>query len=77
MDANDDENAMPMPVATTHDDNKLLTPAAVAAMFAVNPKTVSRWARAGLVASIRTPGGHRRYRASDLRRFLEDDADRY
>jgi excisionase family DNA binding protein len=43
---------------------KLYTPGEVAAMFRVDPKTVTRWAKAGLLASIRTPGGHRRYRAS-------------
>lgn len=42
----------------------LLTPAQVAQRFAVDPKTVTRWARAGLLPSIMTPGGHRRYRKS-------------
>ena len=37
----------------------LLTPAEVAALFRVNPKTVTRWAAAGRISSIRTPGGHR------------------
>ena len=41
----------------------LLTPAEVAAMFRVDPKTVTRWAKAGKLSSIRTLGGHRRYRA--------------
>jgi excisionase family DNA binding protein len=39
---------------------RLLTPAEVAAMFRVDPKTVTRWARAGKLSSIRTLGGHRR-----------------
>lgn len=43
---------------------KLYTPGEVALMFRVDPKTVTRWAKAGLIASIKTPGGHRRYRAS-------------
>jgi excisionase family DNA binding protein len=34
----------------------------VANTFKVDPKTVTRWAKAGLLPSIRTPGGHRRYR---------------
>ena len=50
----------------------LLTPAEVAALFRVNPKTVTRWARAGKIAAIRTLGGHRRFRASEIRRCLED-----
>ena len=50
----------------------LLTPAEVAALFRVNPKTVTRWARAGKITAIRTLGGHRRFRASEIRRCLED-----
>jgi excisionase family DNA binding protein len=49
----------------------LLTPAEVAALFRVNPKTVTRWARAGKITAIRTLGGHRRFRASEIRRCLE------
>ena len=56
----------------------LLTPSEVAALFRVNPKTVTRWARAGKLTAIRTLGGHRRFRASEIRHFLDDveDADR-
>jgi len=54
---------------TPRDD--LLTPAEVAALFRVNPKTVTRWARAGKITAIRTLGGHRRFRASEIRKFLE------
>ena len=53
------------------DDDALLTPSEVAAMFRVNPKTVTRWARAGKISAIRTLGGHRRFRASEIRQFLE------
>ena len=49
---------------------QLLTPAEVAALFRVSPKTVTRWAQSGKLASIRTLGGHRRYRASDVRALL-------
>lgn len=48
----------------------LLTPAEVAAMFRVDPKTVTRWAKAGKLTSIRTLGGHRRYRESEVREIL-------
>jgi excisionase family DNA binding protein len=51
-------------------DNELLTPSEVAVMFKVNPKTVTRWARAGKISAVRTLGGHRRFRASEIRRFL-------
>lgn len=50
----------------------LLTPSEVAAMFRVNPKTVTRWARAGKLNAIRTLGGHRRFKASEIRACLEE-----
>jgi len=59
----------------TPDQDALLTPSEVAAMFRVNPKTVTRWARAGKISAIRTLGGHRRFRASEIRRFLEQVKD--
>jgi hypothetical protein len=40
-------------------------------MFRVDPKTVTRWAKAGKIASIRTLGGHRRYREHEIRSLLE------
>ena len=49
----------------------LMTPAEVAAMFHVDPKTVTRWARAGKLTSIRTLGGHRRYRALEVQALLD------
>ena len=54
---------------------ELLTPSEVAAMFRVNPKTVTRWARAGKISAIRTLGGHRRFRASEIRALLEQVGD--
>ena len=50
---------------------ELLTPGQVAQMFKVNPKTVTRWARAGKISAIRTLGGHRRFRASEIRALLD------
>ena len=52
------------------DAEALLTPAEVAALFRVDPKTVTRWARAGMLTSLRTLGGHRRYRESEVRKLL-------
>lgn len=49
----------------------LLTPAEVAGMFRVDPKTVSRWAVAGRLTSVRTLGGHRRYREAEVRSLLD------
>ena len=59
------------PMKTPIEHEQLLTPSEVAAMFRVNPKTVTRWARAGKISAIRTLGGHRRFRASEIRQFLE------
>ncbi len=52
------------------DTETLLTPAEVAALFRVDPKTVTRWAKAGKLSSIRTLGGHRRYREAEVRALL-------
>ena len=53
-----------------HETEKLLTPAEVAALFRVDPKTVTRWAKAGKLTAIRTLGGHRRYRESEVRDLI-------
>jgi excisionase family DNA binding protein len=49
-----------------------MTPAEVAALFGVNPKTVQRWAKTGRLSSIKTPGGHRRYRAAEVYALLAE-----
>jgi excisionase family DNA binding protein len=53
--------------------DRLLTPGEVATLFRVDPKTVTRWASAGRINSIRTPGGHRRFRESEVRALLRGD----
>lgn len=55
-------------------EDPLLTPKEVAALFRVDPKTVGRWANAGRLDSVRTPGGHRRFRESEVRALLEGEA---
>ena len=59
------------------DDNgeRLLTPGEVAALFRVDPKTVTRWAASGRISSIRTPGGHRRFRESEVHALLRGTAE--
>ena len=52
------------------DSEVLLTPSEVATLFRVDPKTVTRWAKAGKLTAIRTLGGHRRYRASEVNALL-------
>ena len=56
-----------------YDDDDMLTPGEVARVFRVDPKTVTRWARAGRIPEadgrpsvIRTPGGHVRVRAKTV-----------
>ena len=51
--------------------DELLTSFEVAAMFAVSPKTVALWAKEGTLNPIRTLGGDRRFRESEVRRVLE------
>ena len=51
-------------------DDAFLTAAEVALIFRVDPKTVSRWALAGKLPAIKTPGGHRRFRESEVRACL-------
>jgi excisionase family DNA binding protein len=57
-------------MATAFEHEKLLTPAEVATMFRVDPKTVTRWAKGGKLTSVRTLGGHRRYREAEVRGLL-------
>jgi excisionase family DNA binding protein len=61
-----------MSITHTGSNERLLTPGEVAALFRVDPKTVTRWASAGRIGSIRTPGGHRRFRESEVRSMLAD-----
>lgn len=44
----------------------LLHTAQVAAIYRVDPKTVTRWADAGLIPGTRTAGRHRRFRETDM-----------
>lgn len=48
-----------------------MTPGEVADMFGVDPRTVTRWANAGKLHPLRTPGGHRRYRAAEVYDLIE------
>lgn len=56
-------------------EDRLLTPSEVAVMFRVDPRTVTRWAKANKITSIRTLGGHRRYREAEIRRILQRPGD--
>jgi excisionase family DNA binding protein len=56
------------------DGDRLLTPGEVAALFRVDAKTVTRWAANGRINSIRTPGGHRRFRESEVQALLRGES---
>ncbi len=53
--------------------DELLMPSQVVRRFQVDPKTIARWILAGKLDPLSTPGGHRRFRASDIQRCLQDD----
>jgi excisionase family DNA binding protein len=58
--------------AVAESEDRLLTPNEVATLFRVDQKTVTRWAKAGRVPAIRTPGGHWRFRESEMRTLIRD-----
>jgi excisionase family DNA binding protein len=57
-----------------HASEELLTPGQVAALFAVDPKTVTRWAQDGKLTCIRTLGGHRRFKAEEVYSLLGEES---
>ena len=59
-------------MATYNEAERLLTPAEVAQLLRVHPKTVSRWVQSGKLSAVRTLGGHRRYRANEVYALLEE-----
>ncbi|HET7523973.1 MAG TPA: helix-turn-helix domain-containing protein [Acidimicrobiales bacterium] len=54
-------------------DGQLLRTSDVAALFQVSERTVSEWAKRGHIPCVRTPGGHRRYPADEIRALLDRD----
>jgi len=54
------------------EQENLLTPKEVAMLFRVDPKTVTRWAKAGKLTAIKTLGGHRRYKESEVQLLLQE-----
>jgi hypothetical protein len=65
-----------------YDDDDLLAPREIAALFKVDPKTATRWALAGRIPDdpedgrpgvIRTPGGHCRFRWKVIRKILSGE----
>ena len=64
-------NSSNFPPLSSTNQEMLLTPAEVASMFRVDPKTVTRLAKAGKLTSIKTLGGHRRYKESEVKALLK------
>jgi excisionase family DNA binding protein len=61
-----------MPMKKLDDpDGRLLTRAEVAEMFQVSPSTITRWAEAGKLPSVKTLGGHRRYEAKSVMALVQ------
>jgi excisionase family DNA binding protein len=59
---------------SVEDIEALLTPGEVASMLHVSRKTVIRWAQTGKLTSVRTLGGHRRYRLAEVSAILEAES---
>jgi excisionase family DNA binding protein len=53
--------------------NDLIAPVEAAELLSVDPKTVGRWASAGKINAIRTPGGHRRFLRSEILAMIAVD----
>lgn len=58
-------------IAQTPQPEALLTPGEVAALFHVDPKTVTRWAKSGKLTALRTLGGHHRFLESEVKALME------
>jgi excisionase family DNA binding protein len=52
-------------------DAEILTPAQIAELFVVSPRTVRRWADSETLPSFRTIGGQRRFRWGEVRSVIE------
>jgi excisionase family DNA binding protein len=50
---------------------RLLRTREVAVLFQVSERAVTDWARKGRIPSVRTPGGHRRYPADQVKALLK------
>jgi excisionase family DNA binding protein len=55
-------------------EREFLSRGEVARLFGVSLSTVTRWARTGLLKAVRTPGGHYRFRADEMRRAVHEGA---
>jgi excisionase family DNA binding protein len=49
---------------------RLLRAGEVATLLQVSRRSIAAWAQKGLIPFIETPGGHRRFRAADIRALV-------
>jgi len=49
--------------------DEMLSPGLAAVLLRVDPRTLAKWADAGKIGVIRTPGGHRRYPVREIERI--------
>ncbi|MFI7644033.1 BldC family transcriptional regulator [Nonomuraea sp. NPDC049400] len=63
-----------MTVAEALDTLHLLKPSEVAALFRVRVPTITRWANTGKLTCVRTLGGHRRYRRTEVADLLTSES---
>ena len=56
---------------TSEDEQKWLSLTQASELLGVHPTTLRRWADGGEVPHVRTPGGHRRFRATDLAAWMQ------
>ena len=56
-----------------NDSERMLSSSEVAALFRVSSRTVTAWANAGRLRSVRTPGGHHRFPASAVEAALRGE----
>lgn len=52
---------------------ELLTVGEAATTAGVHVDTIKRWEKAGLITSLRTPVGHRRFRRADVEKLLSTE----
>ncbi len=62
-------------MSDTPPESELLRPREVAEILGVRPATIARWARAGRLTSLLTPGGHRRYTRSSVTGLLKSESE--
>lgn len=55
---------------------QLLTPREASRMLGISYPTIKNWILSGKLKTVRTPGGHHRLSAANLRPFLEADGTR-